>query len=191
MEDQKTEIMRATLECIEKYGLERTTIRKIAEISGKNSAAISYYFRSKELLIDEVLKWNIKDSFSWQDFQNNNDLPVKEQLNLMLFHFAKGALGYPNLVQAHYQGILKGEKGSYAEKEVNAFMQLMVDHIVSLQPDWKGEKLKTSLWLICSNIFCYVGLMPQMFEEFTQKNLRDEETLKAYIFELVERNLAV
>ena len=191
MEDQRTEIMRATLECIEKYGLEHTTIRKIAAISGKNSAAISYYFRSKDFLIDEVLKWNIKDSFSWEDFQINNGLPVKEQLNLMLFHFAKGAQGFPNIVKAHYQEILKGNKGSYAEREVNAFIQLMYDHIVSLQPDWKGEKLKTSLWLIFSNVFCYVGLTPQMFEEFTQKTLSDEETLKAYIFELVERNLIV
>jgi len=43
--------IRVTITCIEAEGLERTTIRRIADIAGVNSAAINYYFRSRERLI--------------------------------------------------------------------------------------------------------------------------------------------
>ncbi len=42
-------IILAAINCIEKYGLENTTIRKIGEEAGTNSASISYYFRSKDI----------------------------------------------------------------------------------------------------------------------------------------------
>ena len=45
-DSMEEKIILATIECLEKYGFQGTTIRKIAEAAGSNSAAVNYYFRS-------------------------------------------------------------------------------------------------------------------------------------------------
>ena len=48
-------ILEAAIGCIEKYGLENVTTRKIAQQAGTNIASINYHFRSKDELIAETL----------------------------------------------------------------------------------------------------------------------------------------
>jgi TetR/AcrR family transcriptional regulator, regulator of cefoperazone and chloramphenicol sensitivity len=49
-------IIDATIRCIEAYGISGANNRRIAEAAGVNIAAINYYFRSKELLIQRVME---------------------------------------------------------------------------------------------------------------------------------------
>jgi AcrR family transcriptional regulator len=48
-------ILLATLGCIGEVGLEATTVRAIAAKAGLNPAAVNYYYRSKDRLIEEAL----------------------------------------------------------------------------------------------------------------------------------------
>ena len=44
-------IIEAVIDCIEKYGIDKVTTRRIAEQAGTNIASINYYFRSKDVLL--------------------------------------------------------------------------------------------------------------------------------------------
>ncbi|MDP4095119.1 MAG: TetR family transcriptional regulator, partial [Bacillota bacterium] len=50
----KERIILATIELIEKKGINSITTRGIASTANVNSAAINYYFGSKEKLLDEA-----------------------------------------------------------------------------------------------------------------------------------------
>ena len=52
-------ILTAVVTCIEKFGLDKLTTRKIAEEAGTNIASINYYFRTKEALVNEALSMSI------------------------------------------------------------------------------------------------------------------------------------
>ncbi len=52
-------ILEAVVTCIEKYGIDKVTTRKIAVEAGTNIASINYYFRSKDELIEETLSMTI------------------------------------------------------------------------------------------------------------------------------------
>lgn len=56
MSTVEDKIINATVSCIEKYGIKKTTIRQIGKEAGVNSASINYYFRSKDILMQHVMK---------------------------------------------------------------------------------------------------------------------------------------
>jgi len=53
-------ILEATIACIEQDGIDNLTTRKIAEQAGVNIAAINYYFRSKERLVEEAKQMTLE-----------------------------------------------------------------------------------------------------------------------------------
>ena len=48
-------IILATIECLERFGVTGTTVRRITEAAGVNVAAINYYFGDKEALLEAAL----------------------------------------------------------------------------------------------------------------------------------------
>ena len=60
----KEKIIIATLECIEKKGIQAITVRDIAEKAGINLASVNYYFGSKEALLEEALKYSLYSSLT-------------------------------------------------------------------------------------------------------------------------------
>lgn len=53
--DPRQTILRATTTCLEQYGIDATTVRRIAATAGVNLAAINYYFGSKNRLVEAAL----------------------------------------------------------------------------------------------------------------------------------------
>jgi len=56
-------VVQAAADCIEEYGIQKTTIRAIAARAGMNSAAINYYFSSKDELVRLALERALNDAF--------------------------------------------------------------------------------------------------------------------------------
>ena len=187
-DSRKNKIMLATIECIEKFGIENTTIRKIGEFAGLNSAAISYYFSSKEQLIDKVFQWNVQDVFSWKDFEQYSSLPVKKQLIEILCHLCVGASKYPNIVRAHYYSIFtEGNFDNYAVKELNKFMENLF--ILLKKPniiDLSDENLKKAITFICSSAFIYLTLFNNMFKEFNGIDMSKDEEIRKYLTGIID-----
>lgn len=52
---RRRQIMQAVMDCISDYGLERTTMRTVAERAGVSTGTLAYYFKSKKELVDAAL----------------------------------------------------------------------------------------------------------------------------------------
>ena len=100
-------ILEAVVTCIEKYGIDKVTTRKIAEEAGTNIASINYYFRSKDELVSAALSMTINHmmedvSAAIEDAQQ----PLKEVLENVFFYLLEGSLRYPGVSTAHlYEAI--------------------------------------------------------------------------------------
>jgi AcrR family transcriptional regulator len=90
----------ATLACIEERGLEGATVRVIAAKADLNPAAVNYYFRSKDRLIEEALKkaWG---HFT-QDIEgitSGTEAP-REKIDLVSRFIVEGSCRYPRILRA-------------------------------------------------------------------------------------------
>lgn len=56
-------IVLATIECVERYGVTGTTVRRITEAAGVNVASINYYFGSKDALLETALAQTLNEAF--------------------------------------------------------------------------------------------------------------------------------
>ena len=98
----QSKIIEATIECIEREGIQAVTIRKIAKLAGVNSAAINYYFRSKEKLVEEVKRSTVEHVFEdWREIINDESRTVRERLFLLFTDYMEGAIMYPGITKAH------------------------------------------------------------------------------------------
>ena len=116
-------ILQAAVECVNEEGLAGATIRKIAQYAGVNSAAISYYFGSRDALIEKVMESTLDNAFDFSDFTFSDDAGYKEVLKEILDHWKWGALSYPGITHAHFDDIINKHTGSEATlKRVNEFI---------------------------------------------------------------------
>ena len=122
---QKTKeaILQAAVECVNEEGLSGATIRKIAQQAEVNSAAISYYFGSRDALIAEVRGKTLDNAFDFSDFTFSDDADYKAVLKEILEHWKQGAINYPGITHAHFDDIINKNAGSEATlKRINAFI---------------------------------------------------------------------
>ena len=92
-ENARLQLLLAAADVYGEKGLDGATTRQIAQVSGQNIAAISYYFGSKEglyLAVAQMIACNVKESFYdifnlIDDFldQSNTDKTPKKALELL------------------------------------------------------------------------------------------------------------
>ena len=56
-------LLRATLETVDEFGVERATTRRIASRAGVNIQLIQYYFGGKEAMLEEVQRYIVARFF--------------------------------------------------------------------------------------------------------------------------------
>lgn len=141
------DIIQAAIVCIEEYGLANTTIRKISEKAGVNSAAISYYFGSREQVISRAFDITLDNAFDFDDFIYKEDAGYRQVLKVILNDWKKGALAFPGLFHAHIDDITNRHiKSSNTRDRVNEFIEkvykLLVKHgLVEGEANYKRVKL--------------------------------------------------
>jgi TetR/AcrR family transcriptional regulator, regulator of cefoperazone and chloramphenicol sensitivity len=90
-------IIDATLKIIGEEGFQNVTIRKIAKLADVNVAAINYHFGSKDVVINEALKYmtgKLKDSFKCLSDVN---VIAEERLQNFIRNYADAALEHPDV----------------------------------------------------------------------------------------------
>ncbi|HTX73970.1 MAG TPA: helix-turn-helix domain-containing protein [Rectinemataceae bacterium] len=93
-------ILIAALDCIAEDGLAGATVRSIAGRAGLNAAAVNYYFRSKEKLIEAALQR------AWTHVSEDLDRIMVESAGAsegLVFasrFLLEGAFRYPNIIRA-------------------------------------------------------------------------------------------
>jgi AcrR family transcriptional regulator len=121
--EAQEKIVYATIECIEKFGLQNATIRNIGEMAGVNSSAISYYFGGRDGLIDQVWDITLNNAFDFSDMKINEDDDYKTVIKKILTDWYQGMINYPNICNAHFQGIICGtEQGKLVVRRMQSFI---------------------------------------------------------------------
>ena len=100
-------ILLAAIDCIDRYGIVGATTRRISEAANVNIAAVNYYFRSKDRLIDAAMTQTMENSFGdWEELIARSDISLEERLRTMLQELFAGSRRYPGLTRAHLYGAI-------------------------------------------------------------------------------------
>lgn len=182
-------IITATVECIEKFGIKGTTIRQIAEVAGVNSAAINYYFRSKDILIERCMKQTLHNAFDWEDIEKLPGSTASERCKQVFYGIMEGGINYPGITRAHFYDMLVD--GNYLSPMSGAINQFLDNLVKDLKT--RGASLSEDrLYLVCiqiTNAVMMLVLMPGLFEKRYGIDLLDREQRKEYVDRLVDRLL--
>ncbi|ADN02744.1 hypothetical protein STHERM_c18090 [Spirochaeta thermophila DSM 6192] len=184
-------ILLATIECVEEYGLPHVTTRKIAEKAGVNVAAINYYFRSKERLLEEAMRVTIRNSFEdARTVLQEDERPAGERLRRVMEELFEGGFRFPRITQAHLYTLFTEGRFAYPfqEEGMRAFFQALIDTLAQTAPHVREEKRRHLAAVLASAVFMPF-VLPPVFELILGKPI-DEEVRKEYletVFELLTR----
>ena len=182
-------IIYATVDCIETYGISGATNRRIAQVAGVNIAAINYYFRSKEALIQRVKEITLKNAIDLSTLSPMPGVSAQERCTAIFMHIIQGGHRYPGLTRAHFHNLLaEGQYDALLDEHVNRFVddlaEDMVDHGCTLAQD----ELKLALIQIFSAAIMAI-LAPNLFAQKHGIRLDQPESCLAYVTRLVDRLL--
>jgi AcrR family transcriptional regulator len=181
-------ILEAAIRCIEIVGLKAVTTRRIAELAGVNSAAVNYYYRTKDNLLQKALSQTMENAFGdWERIIADAALPLPIRLRSILGELIEGAQKFPNLVKAHLHGPLM--EGNYETEFARRFRSFTVQVQAAAAPLFtglEGGELELRITAIFSAAF-FAGLLPGLFGEAVRGGLADAAGRLRYVDLLIRR----
>jgi AcrR family transcriptional regulator len=182
-------IINATVDCIETYGISSATNRRIAQVAGVNIAAINYYFRSKEALIQRVMEITLKNAFDLSDITPLPGASAKERCIAVLMDIIQGGLRYPGITRAHFYNLLaEGQYDTLLVEHVNHFIDDLSADLIDHGCTMALDELHLALIQIVLAVIMAI-LAPTLFAKQHGVHLDDLETCRAYVNRLVDRLL--
>ncbi|MDP4152903.1 MAG: TetR/AcrR family transcriptional regulator [Bacillota bacterium] len=187
MSGTEEKIIQAAIDCIEQYGVKDTTIRRIGEMAGVNSAAVSYYFRSKDALIDRALNETLENAFGWKDFEYTEAMPLKQQLYEIFSFFSINTMRFPKLTQAHfYEIIANGNYDTKPTEKINAFLEKIAGEVKRKKPEMDDMKIKLSLMQLTAATLLFFSTFADIFDGFSGLDMDDAIERKRYVMHLID-----
>ena len=190
-DDSTTEerIILATVSCIEKEGINRLTIRSIAREAGVNSAAINYYFRSKDNLVAKVMTTTLDHLFEDLDeIVADSSLGMREKLVEMLDYLIDGATRYPGVTRAHFAEALNGDPGeSVFARRINEILKRLTQEAGSERADKDARRERDLRLVSLFSAAILPAVMPTFYRSFSGIDFRDSRTRKRYVLSVIER----
>ncbi len=181
-------IVEAAIACIEKYGVKGATNRKIAALAGVNNAAINYYFRTKEALVERCMRVTLDNAFDWEGIARLPGHTARERCVAIFKDLIQGGINYPGLTRSHFYDLISaGNYQSLAVEKLNQFVENLASDM-----EHKGAGLEANeLRLACVQITAaamMIILAPQLFAP-CGFDLGDETTRDRFVNRLVDRLL--
>lgn len=187
--DMELRIIEAAIGCIEKCGLKETTVRRIAQEAGVNIAAINYYFRSKEQLMERVMAITLQNAFDWSHFAFSEGYAPKPRLVAILEHMVTGTQMYPEITKAHFIApLMDRDTGAASYSVFTGFMEQIYNDMVG-RGAAPGNELRFALLQAVTASILGIGLHIDVCREFAGQDLKDPGVRKQYLEQLVDRVL--
>jgi AcrR family transcriptional regulator len=182
-------ILAAALACMERDGIESTGIRSIAREAGVNSAAINYYFRSKDNLIRLALERSLENAFggtlSELDRLIAEGVPVRAAFARVMDDYIRNVRGFPRLAYAHLREALVNQRyDGDAVKGLNAFLDGLLQRLGPSASAERVEELRLLLVQAWGNLLL-AAVLPQLFEPFLTLDFSDGEERARYTTRLL------
>jgi TetR/AcrR family transcriptional regulator, regulator of cefoperazone and chloramphenicol sensitivity len=95
--DTRESIINATLKIIGEEGFQNVTIRKIATLAGVNVAAINYHFGTKDIVINEALKYLTGKLMKSFNYLKEREFPPETRMLNFIRSYADAALEHPDV----------------------------------------------------------------------------------------------
>lgn len=180
-------IVEAAINCIERDGLHEVTIRGIAREAGVNSAAISYYFRSKDALIAEALAMTLQNAFGdWEVLLRERSSDLRSRVRSVLLELYEGSLKFPGIVKAHlYDTFIKGVSRTPLIRALDRFVVSLTREMSGLFPARSAREISAEVVQMVSAVLL-PGIMPQLFRHTTGLDLAREDGRAAYVDTIVK-----
>lgn len=142
--DTRRLILEAVVTCIEKYGVDKVTTRKIAQEAGTNIASINYHFRSKDQLMDEALSLTIhhmmEDVFTAID---DPKMSFEDTLHSVISYFLSGVLQFPGVTRAHlYKAIVEQDRKTISALAMQRVYDRLARRAVEAYPSKDPKQLR-------------------------------------------------
>jgi AcrR family transcriptional regulator len=157
-------ILGAVITCIEKYGVDKLTTRKIAEEAGTNIASINYYFRTKEALVNEALSMTINHML--EDVRlaiGNKQQTFLEVFEDVLFYLIDGNLRFPGITAAHlYDAVFEKKTETLGLQVMNRLFEEVAQRAIQEYPYKDPQVVR----FILSQVFAatmFMMLSPDFF----------------------------
>jgi AcrR family transcriptional regulator len=168
-------ILLATIDCINENGIEHLTTRMIAEKAGANIASINYYFRTKEILVNQALEITIKHMLEdVNETTNNLDLEFREILKDVIYYMISGASINMGITSAHlYRLVIDKNYDSISAKSFLSVFNSLLGRAAINFPDQEKDHLRRVLASIFSSIM-FMMLTPFFFQLKEEKQLSEE-----------------
>jgi AcrR family transcriptional regulator len=182
-------IITAAIECIEKYGIRGATNRKIAQAAGVNNAAINYYFRSKEQLIQRCMQVTLENAFDFRDFDRLPGASARERCTAIFDELIAGGIQYPGITRSHFYGMLnEGKYDSLAVEKLNEFARSLARDVAERGAGLDLDELQLACTQMTMAVLMAV-LAPKLFQTSFGLDLGDALTRQRFVARLVERLL--
>ncbi len=172
-------ILEAVVTCIEKYGIDKVTTRKIAVEAGTNIASINYYFRSKDELMAEALSMTIKhmmeDVFITID---DTKQPFESALANVFFYLLDGSRQFPGISRAHlYRAVVQRDRESISAQAMTRVFDRLAQRAAREYPSKDPKELRFIVSEIMGSIMFAMlspGFfpLPREFQPTSSKNAR-------------------
>ena len=183
-------ILEATIACIEQDGIDNLTTRKIAEQAGVNVAAINYYFRSKERLVEEVMKMTIQHmQEDLLEIIHQESTPFLQRLENVVIWLIEGGKRFPKMLMAHMYGILVEKRtDTLAMRRFQDIFEHMYRQAVAAYPALPPENVRAALAQVMSAAF-FTMLAPDFFQQnnFLVADVDNTGRLARYTAQMFER----
>lgn len=188
MDTTEQRILEATIAVIEEVGYDNATVRRIAAKAGVNIAAVNYYYRSKEQLLDKVIAVTLANTFDWGELMHTEVLPPKEQLLSIMDHLANNAQSFPATTRAHfYETIMYGRSDTPAATALSGFMETVFFKLKEKGLHMSDSALRTSITQLFMVGLFSVGVMPQVYEGFQGTDLTKDGPRRKFLQHLIDR----
>ena len=182
----REKIIAAAIGCIEGQGLQALTIRSIASRAGVNSAAINYYFSTKERLVKEALGRTLEEFKRIpEETLQAPDLDSRDRLRAFFNALFEGIVTWPRITRAHLQSPLF--EANYDTRFIDTFNSFLTDLLRRLEETPLRPKQQNLRLRIIQTVSAVLipGLMPGLFRYFSGLDFADPEARKSYVEDLV------
>jgi AcrR family transcriptional regulator len=188
--DIENKIVLAAIDCIEKYGMDGTTIRQIARAAEVNVAAINYYFRSKDALIRKCREVTLKNAFDFGAMPPMPNLGPTQRCIAIFQELMEGGFRYPGITRSHFRSlIVEGKEDPLLAESLSRFMKDLCADLEARGCPLGRRELGLAISQMLSAVFM-TTLAPTLFGGQGESDFRNPKAGKAYLTHLVEKFLA-
>lgn len=184
--DAMQRIILAAIDIINTGGSSAVTIRRVAEAADVNSAALNYYFGSKENLIQQALGIALSNIYSdWELILSSADLDAPEKVFLLFDYMMEGIHRYPGFTRSFlFEPVEDTSVKEQFIKKLDKLLAMLAAEL-SGESTVPAKSMKISLGRALQSAMLS-SMIPEFFTILTGSEIDSSSTRNEFILPLVD-----